>query len=68
MAQLSDIQSFDSLRGIAADYKPISRPAEFVTEVFSAASHSNYGKVLHVKQAWLDLVSSLCDTLMICVI
>jgi len=57
MAQLSDIQSPKSLSGILADYKPVSRTAEFVTEVFSLASYCNHGKVLHVKQARLDLVN-----------
>lgn len=57
MAQLSDIKSSKSLSGIPADYQPISRPAEFVAEVFFAASYCNHGEVLHVQQAWLDLVS-----------
>lgn len=57
MAQLSDIQSTQPLGGITADYQPGSRPAELVAEVLSAAPHCNHGEVLHVQQAWLDLVS-----------
>lgn len=56
MAQLSNFQSDKPLSGIPADHKPVSRPTEFVTEVFSAASYCNHGKILHVKQARMDMV------------
>lgn len=63
MAQLSDIKSSKSLSGIPADYQPVSGPAEFVAEVFSAAPYCSHGEVLHVQQAWLDLVGLIFSLL-----
>lgn len=57
MAKLPDFQSSKPLSGIAADYQPVSRTAEFVAEVLSAAPYCDHGEVLDVQQAWLDLVS-----------
>lgn len=58
MAQLQDVQSPQPIRNFITDLQPISRPAQLVAEVLTAAPHSHHGEIFNVQQAWLDVVSN----------
>lgn len=56
MAEFPDLQPSQPFSGISTDHQPISSTAQPAAEVLPAAPYRHHGEVLHVEQAWLDLV------------
>lgn len=57
LAQFPDLSPDEPCHRIAADQQSVSCSVKSAAKILLASSYRHHGKILHVEQAWLDMVS-----------